>query len=87
MTTYHIPAPLNEWLSDDQLFVTFKKSVPAWQKKYINSNACRNIGNANDLADYYNNLETQEKKEQHNHEGHDKQQCSGQCHGCDNKQK
>ena len=27
----YLPAPLNERLSDDQLFVTLKKSVPAWQ--------------------------------------------------------
>ena len=84
----YLPAPLNERLSDDQLFVMLKKSVPAWQKKYVDSNARRNIANVNDLADYYSNLEMQEKKEQCNHEGRDKQQHSGQLHhGCNNKQK
>jgi hypothetical protein len=83
----YLPAPLNERLSDDQLFVTLKKSVPAWQKKYIDSNARRNIDNVNDLADYYNNLETQEKKEQRNREGRDKQQRSGQRQGRDSRQR
>jgi hypothetical protein len=50
-------------LGDDQLFVTLKKCVPAWQKKYTDSNACKNIDNVNDLADYYGDLENQEKKE------------------------
>ncbi len=45
------------------LFVTLKKCVPAWQKKYTDSNACKNIDNVNDLADYYGDLENQEKKE------------------------
>jgi hypothetical protein len=50
-------------LGDDQLFVTLKKCVPAWQQKYTDSNARKNIDNVNDLADYYGNLENQEKKE------------------------
>jgi hypothetical protein len=50
-------------LGDDQLFVTLKKCVPAWQKKYTDSNARKNIDNVNDLADYYGDLENQEKKE------------------------
>jgi hypothetical protein len=32
--------PLNQHLGDDQLFVTLKKCVPAWQKKYTNSKQC-----------------------------------------------
>jgi len=81
----YLPAPLNERLSNDQLFVTLKKSVPAWQKKYVDSNARRNIDNISDLADYYANLETQEKKEQRNRDGRDKQHRSGQCQGRDNR--
>jgi hypothetical protein len=50
-------------LGDDQLFVTLKKCIPAWQKKYTDSNARKNIDNVNDLAVYYGNLENQEKKE------------------------
>jgi hypothetical protein len=60
----YLPGPLNQRLGDEhQLFVTLKKCVPAWQKKYTDSNACKNIDNINDLADYYGNLENQEKKE------------------------
>jgi hypothetical protein len=59
----YLPGPLNQHLGDDQLFVTLKKCVPAWQKKYTDSNACKNIDNVNDLADYYGDLENQEKKE------------------------
>jgi hypothetical protein len=67
--------------------MTLKKSVLAWQKKYIDSNARRNIFNVNNLADYYNNLETQEKKEQRNREGREKQQRSGQHQGHDDRQR
>jgi hypothetical protein len=42
--------------------VTLKKCVPAWQKKYTDSNACKNIDKVNDLANYYSDLENQEKK-------------------------
>jgi 5'-3' exonuclease len=59
----YLPGPLNQRLGDDQLFVTLKKCVPAWQKKYIDSNTRKNIENVNDLADYYSDLENQEKKE------------------------
>jgi hypothetical protein len=59
----YLPGPLNQHLGDDQLFVTLKKCVPAWQKKCTDSNARKNIDNVNDLADYYGNLENQEKKE------------------------
>jgi hypothetical protein len=58
-----LPGPLNQHLGDDQRFVTLKKCVPAWQKKYTDRNACKNINNVNDLADYYGDLENQEKKE------------------------
>jgi hypothetical protein len=50
-------------LGDDELFVTLKKCVPAWQKNFTDSNACTNINNINDLADYYGDLENQEKIE------------------------
>jgi hypothetical protein len=50
---------LNECLGDNQLFVTLKKCVPAWQKKYADSNAHKNIDNINNLADYYGHLENQ----------------------------
>jgi hypothetical protein len=53
---------LNQCLGDNQLFVTLKKCVPAWQKKYADSNAHKNIENINNLADYYGHLENQEKK-------------------------
>jgi hypothetical protein len=33
----YLPGPLNQHLGDDQLFVTLKKCVPAWQKKYTDS--------------------------------------------------
>jgi hypothetical protein len=59
----YLPGPLNQHLGDNQLFVMLKKCVPAWQKKYTDSNACKNIDNVNNLADYYGNLENQEKKE------------------------
>jgi hypothetical protein len=59
----YLPGPLNQHLGDHQLFVTLKKCVPAWQKKYTDSNARKNIENVNDLADYYGDLENQEKKE------------------------
>jgi hypothetical protein len=59
----YLSGPLNQHLGDDQLFVTLKKCVPAWQKKYTDSNARKNIDNVNDLANYYSNLENQEKKE------------------------
>jgi hypothetical protein len=59
----YLPGPLNQCLRDDQLFVTLKKCVPAWQKKYTKSNTCKNIDNINDLANYYGNPENQEKKE------------------------
>jgi hypothetical protein len=59
----YLPRPLNQRLGEDQLFVTLKKCVPAWQKKYTDSNARKNIDNVNDLADYCGNLENQEKKE------------------------
>jgi hypothetical protein len=59
----YLPGPLNQHLGDDQLFMTLKKCVPAWQKKYTDSNARKNIDNVNDLADYYGDLENQEKKE------------------------
>ena len=36
---------------------------PRLQKKYTDSNARKNIDNVNDLADYYGDLEIQEKKE------------------------
>jgi hypothetical protein len=36
--------------------------LPAWQKKYTDSNARKNIDSIN-VADYYGNLENQEKKE------------------------
>jgi hypothetical protein len=58
----YLPGPLNQCLGDNQLFVTLKKCVPAWQKKYTDSNARKNI-DVNDLADYYGDLENQEKKE------------------------
>jgi hypothetical protein len=76
----YLPAPLNERLSDDQLFVTLKKSD-------IDSNTRQNIDNVNDLADYYNNFKTQEKKEQRNREGRKKQQRSGHYQGHDNSQR
>jgi hypothetical protein len=66
----YLPGPLNQRLGDDQLFVTLKKCVPAWQKKYTDSNACKNIDNVNDLADYYGNLENQEKKERNQDNQH-----------------
>ncbi|NIV94233.1 hypothetical protein GWN42_15950, partial [candidate division KSB1 bacterium] len=53
----YLPGPLNHRLGDDQLFVTLKKCVPAWQKKYTESNARKNIEDINDLADYYADLE------------------------------
>jgi hypothetical protein len=59
----YLPGPLNQCLGDDQLFVTLKKCVPAWQKKYTDSNARKNIDNINNLANYYGDLENQEKKE------------------------
>jgi hypothetical protein len=59
----YLPGPLNQCLGDDQLFVTLKKCVPAWQKKYTDSNARKNIDNVNDLVNYYGDLENQEKKE------------------------
>jgi hypothetical protein len=59
----YLPGPLNQCLGDDQLFVTLKKCVPAWQKKYTDSNARKKINNVNNLADYYGDLENQEKKE------------------------
>jgi hypothetical protein len=59
----YLPGPFNQCLGDDQLFVTLKKCVPAWQKKYTDSNAHKNIDNVNDLADYYGDFENQEKKE------------------------
>jgi hypothetical protein len=46
----YLPRPLHQHLGDDQLFVTLKKCVPAWQKKCTDSNAHKNIGNVNDLA-------------------------------------
>jgi hypothetical protein len=51
---------INIWEMINALFVTLKKCVPAWQKKYTDSNACKNV---NDLADYYGDLENQENKE------------------------
>ncbi len=59
----YLPGPLNQCLGDDQLFVTLKKCVPAWQKKYTDRKACENIDNVNDLANSYSDLENQEKKE------------------------
>jgi hypothetical protein len=59
----YLPGPLNQCLGEDQLFVTLKKCVPAWQKKYTDSSARKNIDNVNDLANYYGNLENQKKKE------------------------
>ncbi len=59
----NLPGPLNQCFGDDQLFATLKKCVPAWQKKYTDSNAQKNIKNINALADYYGVLENQEKKE------------------------
>jgi hypothetical protein len=59
----YLPGPLNQHLGDDELFVTLKKHVPAWQKKDTDSNAHKNIDNINDLANYYSDLENQEKKE------------------------
>jgi hypothetical protein len=59
----YLPGPLNQHLWDDQLFMILKKCVPAWQKKYTDSNTCKNIDNINDLANYYGDLENQEKKE------------------------
>jgi hypothetical protein len=41
-------------------FGTVKKCVPAWQKKYINSKAHKNIEYINDLADYCSDLENQQ---------------------------
>jgi hypothetical protein len=59
----YLPGPLNQRLGDDQLFVTLKKCVPAWQKKYTDSNAGKKTDNVNNLANFYGNLENQEKKE------------------------
>jgi hypothetical protein len=59
----YLPGPLNQCLGDDQLFVKLKRCVPAWQKKYTDSNTHKNIDNVNNLADYYGNLENQVKKE------------------------
>jgi hypothetical protein len=39
----YLPGPLNQRWGDDQLFVTLKKCVPAWQKKYTDSNARKNF--------------------------------------------
>jgi hypothetical protein len=66
----YLPGPLNQHLGDDQLFVTLKKCVPAWQEKYTDSNARKNIDNVNDLADCYGNLENQEKKERNRDNQH-----------------
>jgi hypothetical protein len=52
----YLPGPLNQHLGDDQLFVTLKKCVPAWEKKYTDSNARKKIDNVNDLANSYGNL-------------------------------
>ncbi len=88
----YLLGPLNQHLGDDQLFMTHKKCVPAWQKKYTDSNAHKNIDNVNDLADYYGDLENQEKKEcnqdnQHrNRNSSQGQNCSQQrnCSQCSN---
>jgi hypothetical protein len=58
----YLPGPLNQHLGYDQLFVTLKKCVPTWQKKYTDSNTRKNIDNVNDLTDYFGDLENQEKK-------------------------
>jgi hypothetical protein len=61
--------------------VTLKKCVPAWQKKYIESNACKNIDNINDLANYYGNQQNQEKKDHNKDNQHrDKNSRQGQNH-------
>jgi hypothetical protein len=73
----YLPGPLNQHLGEDQLFVTLKKCVPAWQKKYTDSNARKNIDNVNDLADYYGDLENQEKKE-HNQDNQHRNRNSSQ---------
>jgi hypothetical protein len=49
----YLPGPLNQHLGDDQLFVTLKKCVSAWQKKYTDSNARKNIDNVNVLKWVY----------------------------------
>jgi hypothetical protein len=77
----YLPGPINQHLGDDQLFVTLKKCVPAWQKKYTDSNACKIIDNVNDLAHYYGNLENQEKKEHNQDNQHrDRNSSQGQNH-------
>ncbi len=77
----YLPGPLNQHLGDNQLFVTLKKCVFAWQKKYTDSNACKNIDNINDLADYYGNPENQEKKECNwDNQHRDKNSSQGQNH-------
>jgi hypothetical protein len=61
--------------------VTLKKCVPAWQKKYTNSNAGKKTDNVNNLADYYGNLENQEKKEHNQDNQHrDRNSSQGQNH-------
>jgi hypothetical protein len=77
----YLPGPLNQHLGDDQFFVTLKKCVPAWQKKFTDSNAHKNMDNVNDLADYYGDLENQEKKE-HNRDNRHRDRNSSQGQNC-----
>jgi hypothetical protein len=70
----YLPAPLNQCLGDDLLFVTLKTCVPAWQKKYTDSNTRKNIDNINDLSDYYGDLENQKKNECNQDNQHEKKE-------------
>ncbi len=44
-------------------FCDTQEMCPCFQREYTDSNAHKNIDNINDLANYYGNLENQEKKE------------------------
>ena len=59
----YLPPPLNTPLDEDTLFSTFKKSVPAWKKKYIESNARNTIDDTQGLVEYYEGLEDQEDQD------------------------
>jgi hypothetical protein len=61
----YLPPPLNDKLSDDEIFDIIQNAVPAWNKKFEEAHLKTQITTIEELVQYYNKLEKGEQKHYH----------------------
>jgi Retroviral aspartyl protease len=59
----YLPPPMNDVLTDDELFMIVKKAVPSWHKIFITTGQRQHVTTLQELSDYFLGIEEVEKHE------------------------